>query len=315
MDYNPKILVVGSVNMDICMEITRFPLEGESLVGTRYHLIPGGKGSNQAVGAALQGAEVCFFGKVGNDPNGVALRESLKKKGVDTRFLFVDNEVPTGLAAVMVGEHGKNRIIIFLGSNASITSGEVAAAFENMHYDAMIIQFEVSQNTVIEACRLARERGIPVILDAGPAVDFPLEQIAGMEILSPNQTEALKLCGIEITSKESAVEAAKLLRQRSKAKYVVIKMSQKGSMLYDGETAEFFQPTPVQPVDPTAAGDVFTSAMTVEYLRGGDIRSAIRYANLAGAVTVTKLGAQTSIPTRAEVAGFARAHGVHDYGG
>jgi ribokinase len=157
---------------------------------------------------------------------------------------------------------------------------------------------------VTEACRIAREKEIRVVVDAGPAQDFPLEEIQGLTILSPNEAEARAMCGIAADTDQRAVEAARILRQRSEARFVVLKLGGRGALLYSDGQAEFFPALEVEAVDATAAGDAFTAAMTVEYLRHGDIRRAVQTANIAGAIAVTRLGAQPSLPTKEEITGI-----------
>jgi ribokinase len=184
-----------------------------------------------------------------------------------------------------------------------ITKQDVQKAFEH-NYDAVIVQFEVPEEIVVETCRLGKEKGIPVILDAGPANKFPLEQLEGLEIISPNESEAFALTGIELNSKEDAEKVAIALKKKSKAKIVVLKMGEHGSYLYEDNKGEFFLSHKVKAVDTTAAGDAFTAALAVKYIAEGDIREAVRFANVVGAITVTKIGAQPSLPYLEEVKNF-----------
>lgn len=300
MDIGPNILVIGNLNMDFVMQTSRVPLTGENVFGKDYCFVPGGKGGNQAVAAVMLGAKVHFAGKVGNDTYGIQLMKSLAQSGVSTEFLVMDNRLQTGLAAVMLEDNGQSSILIFSGANMDIQEQEIQKAFDN-DYDSLLIQFEIPQQIVIEACRIARKRGIPVFVDAGPAQDFPLEEIRGIEILSPNEAEAQAMCGFAVNTGQKAQEAARILQQRSLAHYVVLKLGKRGAMLYSDGKAEFFPALKVQVVDTTAAGDAFTAAMTVEYLRHGDIHKAIRTANIAGAIAVTRLGAMPSLPTLEEI--------------
>jgi len=295
--------------MDLVLRTPRVPLAGESFVGRDYSNIPGGKGANQAVAAALLGAKVDFAGKTGTDSNGVKLKEQLEKFGIGTEHFIMDEHSQTGLAAILLEDNGQNRIIVFLGANMQIRREDVQKALEK-DYDAVIVQFEIPKEIVIDTCRTARKKNIPVIVDAGPAQDFPLEEIRGIDILSPNETETLAMCGIEPDSIKKASEAAKILKQRSDARYIVIKMGKKGAMLYSDEVTGLFPAPEVEAVDTTAAGDAFTAAMTVEYIKNGDIARAIRFANIVGAITVTRLGAQPSLPSLAEVEEFAKRRNI-----
>lgn len=184
-----------------------------------------------------------------------------------------------------------------------IAKEDLQTAFEHT-YDAVIVQLEIPDEIVMETCRLAKEKNIPVILDAGPAKSFPLEHLEGLEILSPNESEAFALTGVEVNSVESAEKAAQMLIERSNAKMIVLKMGYLGAYLYENGEGEFFPAHKVKAVDTTAAGDAFTAALTVKYISSGDIKEAIRFANIVGAITVTQIGAQPSLPTKEEVGEF-----------
>jgi ribokinase len=301
----PSILVVGSMNMDLVLKISRVPQAGESLIGETYQHIPGGKGANQAVAAARLGAQVSFAGRVGVDANGIKLREQMEKEGINTTFLKDDDEHQTGLAVILLEETGQNRILVYPGANMAIEDEDIEQVFQR-DYDAALLQLEIPQKIVIKTFSLAKKRNIPVILDAGPAQDFPLEEMQGLEILSPNETEAYALTGIQVDTIEEAEKAARILEKRSKARFIVIKMGSKGAVLYHNDNVQYFPAYNVQAVDTTAAGDAFTAAMGVEYIKHGDIAKAIQYANAVGALTVTRLGAQPSLPKSGEVDDFIK---------
>ena len=305
-----SILVVGSINMDLVLRVSRMPHPGESLIGETYHHIPGGKGANQAVAAARLGAAVTLAGKVGKDVNGMKLREHLDAQGITTRCVVSDGKSQTGLAVITLETSGQNSIIVFPGANMDIRKDELQHAFAGGHYDAVMLQLEIPQEIVIECCNLARVAGIPVVLDAGPAQAFPLEQVRGIAILTPNETETLALTGMEVRTLDDAARAASLLLARAQAHAVVMKLGEKGALLRTAEGAsEHFPARSVEVVDTTAAGDAFTAAMSIRYLQTGNLREAIPYGNLVGALTVTRLGAQPSLPTASEVEAFRL--GVH----
>lgn len=305
MEKKQSILVVGSMNMDVVLKSERVPSGGETIFGESYSYIPGGKGANQGVAAARLGAAVTFVGRVGKDSHGSELKSNLSREGISTEYVGEDEETGTGLAAIMLEKTGQNRIIVFSGANMKIDKKDLRQAFENM-YDAVILQFEVSQEILEETCSLARKKGIPVILDAGPAKEFPLEKLQGLEIISPNETEAHALTGIEICTVDDARKASEILKERSNAKTVVIKLGDKGSYIYSGNEGELIPSYKVKAVDTTAAGDAFTAALAIKYIEHNNIKEAVKYANAVGALTVTKLGAQPSIPTKDEVEGFIK---------
>jgi len=296
----PKILAIGSINMDLLLLTPRIPVSGETMLSEKYQFGPGGKGANQAVAAAMQGGDVTFVCKIGNDPFGIQLRDSLVEKNVRTNHVSISPDNQSGFAVIMLDEGGNNRIIVHLASNLDLTKEDIDRAF-SQNYDGMIIQFEIAEDIVIHACEQARKGGIPFIVDAGPALEFPLEKIHGMEILSPNETETATLCGIFPDSDENCKKAAEILAKRTNAKHIVLKLGEKGAVHYSNGQLTHYPAHKVNAVDTTAAGDVFTAAMTVKYLEHGDLPEAIKYANIAAALTVSKAGAQQSIPTVQEV--------------
>ncbi|MCL2363341.1 MAG: ribokinase [Defluviitaleaceae bacterium] len=308
----PRILVIGSINMDLLILTPRLPAAGETMLSDRYHFNPGGKGANQAVAAARLGAEVTFVGKVGGNAFGTQLMHGLRANGIQTDYVSTSTDHPSGFAVIVMEAGGDNRIIVHPGSNADLTPADIDRAFAH-DYDAMIIQFEIPVDIAIHACQTARKRGIPFIVDAGPALDFPLEDITGAEILSPNETETHALTGIHPADEITAIKAARVLIKRSNAKHIVLKMGERGALHYTHNpsptgTATFHPAFPVTPIDVTAAGDVFTAALTVQYVTHGNIDEAIRYANAAAALSVTKPGAQQAAPTTEEVENFIQNH-------
>jgi ribokinase len=298
----PSILVVGSVNMDLVLQLPRMPLLGESMVGHQYSRIPGGKGANQAVGLARLGAKVTLAGKVGKDADGATLLGLLKQQGVATDYVIEAEGSSTGLAVIFLDATGQNSVAVFPGANYEITEDELRTVFAADKFDAVMMQLEVPDQVVIATYRFAEKSAIPVFLDAGPARPFPLEQLWGIDLLSPNETEVTALTGIEVKSLADAERAAAKLMTRSGAKAVVIKLGSQGALLRtaDGQVEQYRAPQ-VEAIDTTAAGDAFTAALLVRYLETGDFREAVPYANFAGALATTRLGAQPSLPTAEEI--------------
>lgn len=298
-----KILLVGSANMDLSMSLKRLPMAGETLIddgGVLYN--PGGKGANAAVAVSRLGGECVFAAKLGADSHGQRLFGYYKSEGIDTSHIKVDSENATGLAVVIREADGQNRIVVYPGANAHISEAAIREAFDT-NPDAVYLGFEVPFETTLAAAKIASERGIPIFLDAAPAdKNYPLESLPPIEVFSPNETETLEYTGILPTGLESSLRAALALYKRVKCKYIVIKQGERGAFLYDGKKYNTYPAYRVgKVVDTTAAGDTFTAALTLEYVRCGDIDTAIRYANAAGAITVTRPGASSSIPTAAEV--------------
>jgi ribokinase len=302
--------------MDLVMQMDRAPQGGETLVGRKYSYVPGGKGANQAVAAARLGMEVTFAGKLGADAHGPVLRERLEEEGLDTRHLLNDAGEQTGFAAIIVESDGQNRIAVFPGANMAIQASDVEEVFGES-YRAVMINLEIPHEVVLEVCRLAREKSLPIILDAGPIRDLDFSLLHGLEIISPNETETRAITGIECRGVDDAVEAAQKLVRIAPSKFAVIKLGQRGALLYDAEQdyAKYVKGFQVEAVDSTAAGDAFTAALTAHYLRFGDLPRAVAYANAAGALAATRLGAQPSLPTGAEVHSFIRERGLEIPGG
>ncbi len=304
-----RVLVISSANIDFVQKVDRLPYSGETVVEYNggYSYVPGGKGANSAITFSRFGADCIFVCRVGADTNGARLRKLYEKEGIDTRFIIEDREHPTGLASIIVEKGGKNRIMVFPGANVHLTGDDLEDAFTT-YPDAIYLQLEVADEAVLEACRLATERGIPVFVDAAPArLDYPLSGMGTVEIFSPNENECRVFTGITPTNEESALRAAIRLRNMIKAKYIVIKMGSKGAFMFDGKEYFVYPAEDVTAVDTTAAGDIFTAVMTYSYIQNGNIHSAIRMANVAAGISVTRDGALNSIPTLAEVLDYRRA--------
>jgi len=304
------ILVVGSINMDLVLPVDKMPEGGETLFGKTYSYIPGGKGSNQAVAAARIGAKVSFCGRVGQDVNGETLVKNMENEGIDISFIVPDEAAPTGLAVIPVEANGQNRIIVVSGANMAVCRNDVDKALAS-GCDAVIMQLEVPLDIIYETLTAAQKKNIPVVLDAGPAMSLPLERLSGIDIISPNESEAFALTGINPDSEETAEAAAACLYKRCCAKYVVLKLGKRGAMIYDGNSAEIIGTfLDVKPVDTTAAGDSFTAAMTLKWLEYGDLRRAVRYAHAVATLCVSREGAQPSLPTDDEVREFLSKRGL-----
>lgn len=304
-----RILVISSANIDFVQRMRRLPYSGETLSETDnfYTYIPGGKGANSAVTFARFGADCVFLCKLGRDANAKRLIQLYRSEGIDTRYILEDSELPTGLASILVEENGKNRIIVYPGANMSLTADETEEAF-TCYPDALYLQLEIPDEAVIEACRRANEADIPVFIDAGPArQNFPLHELGKVEIFSPNETETRIFTGIAPTSEENCLRAAIKLSSMVEAKYIVIKLGNRGAFIYDGLEYYMIPAEDVEAADTTGAGDVFSAVMTFVYLQNKNIVSAVKYAACAAAIAVTKEGAISSIPTKSEVIAYAKA--------
>ena len=307
MAPKPRILAVGSTNTDFVAAVDFVPNAGETVMSDgSYSFVPGGKGANAAVAAARLGADVVFCARVGNDSNGKMLRSTYEAEKIDTRYLTTDKTLPTGLAAIFVESNGANRIVVFPGANSALCREDVEEALTS-YPDALLVQFEIPLDTVYYSVEQANKGNVPVIIDAGPIIpDLDLSKLGKIEIFSPNESEAQALTGIKPYDPESYIKICLDLYSKLDTKYVVLKLGHRGCYVYDGKMGVAIPSYNVTAVDTTAAGDAFTAAMTYEYLRSGDIKSACRYANAVGALTVTKKGALPSLPTEEQVIAFIR---------
>ena len=299
MYSNIKAAVMGSINMDIILSADRLPEVGENVLGSTYSYAHGGKGANQAIGLSRLGAKVQMIGKVGADANGESLIKNLEKNNVDTSGVATDG-TSTGLAAILIDGDGRNRIIVYEGANSEI---DPTLAEKNISDDlgVLLVQFETKEDVVCAYVNEAVKKGITTVVDCGPAKSFNLEKMQGMTILSPNENETEALSGIFPSDEEKALRASEILYDRSRARYIVLKLGDRGCSLYDGKEIKFFAPYPAKVLDTTAAGDSFTAALALEYVRSGDIEKACDMGNRAGSVAVSRIGAENSMPTAREL--------------
>lgn len=298
-----RILLVGSVMMDLILRCERAPQPSESVLGHDYRNAPGGKGSNAAVAAARAGAKVSAYATLGKDANGQYLIDRWKEAGIDTSHTIFKEGANTGFVVITLEDNGQNRLIIFPGANMLTPPDQLDEAFKDP-YDAVLLQFEIPFETNVRAIEIANEKGIISVLDAGPAQSYDLEKLPPLTILSPNETETEALVGIYPSDIDSCRAAAKKLIERNGCKYVVLKLGDRGSYIYGDGMDVLVPPYKVDAIDPTAAGDAFTGTLAKAYIETGDLVEAAKYANAAGALTCTKLGAQPSLPTKEEIDAF-----------
>ncbi|MFA5646368.1 MAG: ribokinase [Candidatus Ratteibacteria bacterium] len=305
-----KILTIGSLNMDTLFITERLPKIGETVLSRSYSMNPGGKGANQAVAVSKLGAESLLAGRVGDDALGKRLLQKLKKEKVNVHHVLKDEEYPTGTAFITVDEKGNNTIVVSAGANMKCSIEDI----NNIEYlfqkvDMVLLQFEIPLKTILHILLLAEKYQVPVILDPAPAHKFPLNMLNRVYILSPNETETQSLIGIKVSSLETARKAAKIFIEKG-VKNLVMKLGQHGALISSQGIphCEHIKGIKVKAIDSTAAGDVFIGAMAVAYLRTGNLSQAVKYANYAGAFTVTKIGAQPSIPSKKELEAFIQHH-------
>lgn len=302
MYKNIRAAVVGSINMDIVLNMEKVPDVGENVLGTNYGYACGGKGANQATGLARLGAQTKMIGKVADDANGRRLLENLQKNGIDFSGVAT-NGTQTGLAAIIIDGEGRNRIVVYEGANAEIDHDEAADCIDE-NLDLLLVQFETREEVVIKCVNRAIEKGITTVIDCGPAKNFALEEMQGATIISPNESETKALTGISPDDRDSILKASEILKKRSKAQFVVLKLGKRGCSVYDGESLKIMPTYKTNVVDTTAAGDSFTAALALEYKRSGDIFAACDMGNKAGAIAVSRMGADASMPTVEDVENF-----------
>lgn len=301
-----RILVVGSINMDLVMKTPRVPAAGQTIRGETLALIPGGKGANQAVAVARLGLPVFLSGRVGRDYFGDTLLEGLSRNGVDTRHIERDAGAATGTAVIFVEPSGENTIVFAPGANGGFSMDSAAGVGKLLgEVDLVLAQLELPLEPVAQVIRLARAAGKPAVLDAGPPCAHPLPAFFQVTVLTPNEAEAEALTGKPIQDLDCAIQSARLLLEKG-PEAVVLKLGAKGAFLATREGERFFPAHRVKAVDTTAAGDAFSAALSVALGEGKTLHKAVEVANAAGALAVTRLGAQPSLPTREELENFLK---------
>jgi ribokinase len=294
-------VVVGSSNTDMIIRVARIPRAGETLLGGEFLTAAGGKGANQAVGAARAGGTVCFIARVGRDDLGDAAVAGLRRDRIDVSCVSRDPAAASGVALIFVAKSGENSIAVAGGANAALTPAHVRKAADLIGSAAVLVaQLETPLATVQAAARIAASAGVPVILNPAPARPLPNTLLKRISIITPNETEAELLTGIPVSDEAGASRAAAKLRARG-VRTVIITLGARGAFLADEAGGQVVPGFKVKAVDTTAAGDVFNGALAVGLAEGRALREAVRFANAAAALSVTRRGAQPSAPTRAAI--------------
>ena len=283
------------------LRVARVPRPGETLLGGEFSTAAGGKGANQAVAAARSGGRVHFVARLGRDAFGDAALAGFRREGIGVSRVVRDDRHPSGVALIFVGSDGENSIGVAGGANQQLSVRDVGAARELIAGAALVLlQLETPLETVEAAARLARKAGVAVILNPAPAQQLSNQLLRNVTLLTPNETEATLLTGIRVDDVASAVRAAEALRRRGPAT-VIITLGSKGALVATQEGAQLIPGHKVKAVDTTAAGDVFNGALATRLAEGAALLDAVRFAHGAAAVSVTRPGAQPSIPTRKEI--------------
>mgnify|MGYP002529018482 FL=1 len=296
-----QILVVGSSNTDMVIKAAHLPRPGETILGGTFFMNPGGKGANQAVAIARLGGSVTFICKTGSDIFGHQSQQLFEEEGINTSYVFSDSGNPSGVALITVDEKAENCIVVASGANANLLPSDLAKAEEAIEQaDLILMQLEVPMETVCFVADIAWQKGKKVILNPAPAHPLPADLLSHLYLITPNETEAEMITGVKITDESSAGEAARLLSEMG-VQHVIITLGSKGALIYSDGKAEMVPALKVEAVDTTAAGDVFNGALTVALSEGRSLKEAARFACKASAISVTRVGAQSSAPYRNEV--------------
>jgi len=300
-------VVVGSSNTDMIIRVPRIPRAGETLLGGEFLTAAGGKGANQAVGAARAGGKVAFIARVGRDAFGDQAIAGLLRDGIDVSRVFRDKLTPSGVALIFVAQDGENSIAVAGGANAKLSPSDVKKAAGVIRSAGLLVaQLETPLATVTAAVELAVKAGVPVILNPAPARPLPNSLLERISILTPNETEAELLTGIKVTDAAAAAKACSKLRSRGVG-IVILTLGERGAFLADANDQRLVPGFKVKTVDSTAAGDIFNGALSVALAEGKAVFDAVRFANAAAALSVTRLGAQPSAPSRADIEKFIRS--------
>lgn len=299
-----NIVVIGSSNTDMVVKTSHLPAGGETVLGGDFFMNAGGKGANQAVAAARYGNRVVFVAKTGDDLFGRQVRKSMAEDGIVTDYVFVDKEHPSGVALITIDKDAENCIVVAGGANMYLSPSDIdTAAEEILKADVVLMQLESPIKTVAYAARMAAKAGIPVILNPAPAPAEALSEalLKDLFLITPNRSEASRISGIEVTDMESAHRAAKAIHEMG-PKNVIITLGSDGSLVYDGSMFMRVEALKVEAVDTTAAGDTYNGVLASVIAEGKSLIEAVREANIAGAISVTRMGAQPAAPTREEIA-------------
>lgn len=298
-----KIVVIGSSNTDMVVRSERLPRPGESVIGGGFMMAGGGKGANQAVAVARMGHRVLFAAAVGNDMFGDAAVAAYKRFGIDTTYI-ARKDTPSGVALIMVDGAGQNSISVALGANNTLTVEDVMPALEQVESgDIVLLQLEIPMETVDACVAVAAAKGARVVLNPAPAAVVSEHTLSKLYLITPNQTEAQTLTGVDVTDEATAQLAAQVLVSHG-VERVLITMGSAGAYLYEEGKGVLIPACKVSAVDTTAAGDVYNGALCAALAEGQSLQDALKFATKASAISVTRVGAQPSVPTREEVDNF-----------
>ncbi|MBS4206984.1 ribokinase [Bacillus sp. FJAT-50079] len=310
-----EITVVGSINMDIVALTSRYPRHGETIFGDSVKTLCGGKGANQAIACARLGKSVNIIGSIGIDSNGQEIEKNFKENQIDTTFLKRVDNVSTGCAIITVDATAENTMLVVKGANDLLTEQDVRNAFSQIKNNKiLLVQMEIPEEAVICAMTEAKNKGMFIILDPAPAEGVTKKALLYADVITPNLQETKQLTGIDVTSIETAIKAAKYLEQHFGVKNSVIKMAEKGALVYENGNGNFIESIRVKAIDTVGAGDSYAGALACALADGESLESAARFAAIVAALKVSKLGAQKGLPTIEEINVFCAENNLNYYG-
>ena len=301
-----KVIVLGSLNMDLVVTTDRLPTPGETLKGGAFATHPGGKGANQAVGAARLGCDVSMMGRVGDDDFGQSLINILAMENVDTSGISLDSSEKTGIAIICVDSNGENTIVAVYGANMACGSQEIEATAERISESSvLLLQNEIPAFTSQNISARCKEIGTTIVWDPAPASNEHIHLLQVSDFVTPNEIEATALAGIEVSTVDSAIKACEIISSMGKAT-PIIKMGDLGVVYMDAHGIKHQIGFEVDAIDTVAAGDAFNAGFAVALTEGLNVNGAVRFACAAGALATTKYGAQSAMPFRNEVDSFLK---------
>lgn len=295
------IVVIGSTNMDMVVKASHIPVSGETILGGSFLMNPGGKGANQAVAAARLGGNTAFISKVGTDVFGKQSIQLFNSEGIETSGIFSDHTMPSGVALITVDDFGENAIVVASGANANLTPADIETALKKIKDPSLfLLQLEIPMAVVQYAITYASSRGIKVVVNPAPVNSFIPALFPLIDVLTPNRYEAEQLTGVKVSDFDTAHKAAGILQERG-IKTIVITLGNKGAVLLHNDEFNIIPAIRCNAIDTTAAGDVFNGALCVAISEGREMLPAVEFACRAAAISVTRMGAQSSIPNRNEL--------------
>ncbi|WP_434799244.1 ribokinase [Terrisporobacter vanillatitrophus] len=300
-----KICVIGSLNMDLVVNVDEMPKKGQTLIGGNFKEVPGGKGANQAVAIAKLGGDVSMIGKVGNDGFGQTLINALKANNVKTDYIQIEN-CSSGVAMITVDKNAENSIVVAPGANFRVLREDIDKCIDSIKQsDIVVVQLETPLDTIKYALQESKQLDKYTILNPAPAVKLDEDIIKNVDLLTPNETELEILSGVKIENEEDIIKAAQVMIQKG-VKQLIVTLGSKGSLYIDKDNVKFKESYKVDAIDTTAAGDSYTGALSVALSQDKDMEEAMDFASKVGALCVMKEGAQTSLPTIQDVLNFRR---------